>query len=84
MSAQILALISQHATSGECEKTSYDDFYIEVQPCASQLSAAAAWLPPVDTEVHILGGSSFTALPATLKQAVQVSSHQRALRSSAG
>ena len=80
VSAQILSLISQHATNGQCEKTSYDDFYLEVLPEASALPALAAWQPLADHEVHILGGSDFSALPAVLKLGVQVSTAQESLQ----
>lgn len=73
VSAQILALITQHAANGQCEKTSYDDFYLEVSAGPSMLSSAAVWVPPADTGLHILGGGSFDALPAMLKWAVQAS-----------
>lgn len=72
VSAQVLALISQHATNGECEKTSYDDFYIEVVPDGASLRTAETWMPSADHIVHVIGGTSFGALPAVLKCAVQV------------
>ena len=71
VSAQILAVISQHATNGECEKTSYDDFYLEVLPDSSVLITAETWLPAADSEVHVIGGSDFAALPAVLKWAAK-------------
>ena len=73
VSAQILALISQHATTGQCEKTSYDDFYLEVLPDAAKLTALDAWAPPSNIDLHILGGTGFNALPPILKRGVQVS-----------
>ena len=72
VSAQILALVSQQATNRQCEKTSYDDFYLEVMPADAQLSASDGWQPPDHSDMHILGDSSFTELPAVLKWAVQV------------
>lgn len=72
VSAQILALISQHATNRQCEKTSYDDFYLEVVPADAQLSASDGWQPPDHSKMHILGDTSWAALPAVLKWAVQV------------
>ena len=73
VSAQILALISQHAANGECEKISYDDFYVEVLPDSAALSAAPTWLPAASGEVHVIGDTSFSALPAVLRWAVKVS-----------
>ena len=67
VSAQVLALISQHATNGQCEKTSYDDFYLEVLPDAAKLTASDAWFPPNNVDLHILGGIGFNALPPILK-----------------
>ena len=72
VSAQILTLISQHAKNGNCEKTSYDDFYVEVIFDSASLAETEIWLPPADHVVHVLGGGSFSALPAVLKRAVQV------------
>ena len=72
VSAQILGLISQHATNRQCERTSYDDFYLEVVPADAQLSAIDGWKLPNQNELHILGDIDFTALPAVLKCAVQV------------
>ena len=72
VSAQILTLISQSATNGNCEKTSYDDFYVEIVPDNASLVKAGTWLPPADHVVHVLGDGSFSALPAVLKCAVQV------------
>ena len=72
VSAQVLTLISQHATNGNCEKTSYDDFYVEVMPDSAKLAKAETWVLPADQAVHVLGGSSFSTLPAVLKWAVQV------------
>ena len=72
VSAQLLTLISQHATNGNCERTSYDDFYVEVMPDSASLAKAEKWLPPADHVMHVLGGASFGALPAVLKWAVQV------------
>ena len=72
VSAQVLTLISQHAMNDNCEKTSYDDFYLEVLPDSASLAKAETWLPPADQAVHVLGGGSFSTLPAVLKQAVQV------------
>ena len=73
VSAQVLALISQHATNGQCEKTSYDDFYLEVLPDAASLTASDAWFPPNNVGLHILGGTGFNALPPILKRGLQVS-----------
>ena len=70
VSAQILALISQYATNGQCEKTSYDDFYVEVVQGASA-AACVAWEPPADSELHILGGGSFHMLPLVLQLGAQ-------------
>ncbi|KAA6424352.1 MAG: DNA polymerase eta-like [Trebouxia sp. A1-2] len=79
VSAQVLALISQHATNGQCEKTSYDDFYLEVLPDAAKLSASDAWIPPSSVDLHILGGTGFHALPPILKWGAQVACNIRAL-----
>ena len=76
VSAQVLALISQHATNGQCEKTSYDDFYLEVLPDAAKLTASDAWFPPSNVDLHVLGDTGFNALPPILKWGVQVSSGQ--------
>lgn len=35
VSAQLLALLSTFAANGQCEKTSYDDFYLEVHSSSS-------------------------------------------------
>ncbi|KAL3159483.1 hypothetical protein ABBQ38_009904 [Trebouxia sp. C0009 RCD-2024] len=78
VSAQVLALISQHATNGECEKTSYDDFYIEVVPDGASLRTAETWMPSADHIVHVIGGTSFGALPAVLKCAVQTACNIKA------
>jgi len=69
-------LISQHATNGQCEKTSYDDFYLEVLPDAAKLTASDAWFPPSNVDLHVLGDTGFNALPPILKWGVQVSSGQ--------
>ncbi|KAL0031278.1 hypothetical protein WJX77_012706 [Trebouxia sp. C0004] len=78
VSAQVLALISPHATNGQCEKTSYDDFYLEVIPDAAKLTASDAWSPPSDIDLHILGETGFDALPPILKWGVQVACNIRA------
>ena len=45
--------------------------YLEVLPGCSMLLTAENWLPAADSEVHIIGGSDFTALPAVLKWAAK-------------
>lgn len=69
MSAQLLELLSQFASNGQCEKTSYDDFYLEVHssPAAQQDAAEQA-----GAGVRVIGGDSFHVLPAMLRHAVQV------------
>ena len=71
MSAQLLEMLSPFATNGRCEKTSYDDFYLEVSGSGS--SSAQQGIPEqIGVAVHVVGGRSFAALPAILRHAVQV------------
>ena len=72
VSAQLLALLSTYAANGQCEKTSYDDFYLEVHATSSAITSQQDCSLPTDGAVHVVGDSSFAALPAVLQQAVQV------------
>ena len=72
VSAQLLALLSTFAANGQCEKTSYDDFYLEVHATSSTITSQQDCSPPTEGTVHVVGDSSFAALPAVLQLAVQV------------
>lgn len=72
VSAQLLALLSTFAANGQCEKTSYDDFYLEIHSSMSAGDIKQDLQLSADQEVHVIGGSKMDMLPAILCQAVQV------------
>lgn len=72
VSAQLLALLSTFAANGQCEKTSYDDFYLEVHSSKAAVHNQQRWEPAADQEVHIIGSAGMETLPDILRQAVQV------------
>lgn len=72
VSAQLLALLSTFAANGQCEKTSYDDFYLEIHSSKAAVHGQQRREPAADQEVHVIGNTGLDKLPDILRQAVEV------------